>query len=365
MRETFETFEFESGDVLREVPVEYQRWGTLNADRDNVLLVCHALTGSADISDWWGGMLGPGRALDTDRYCVMAVNVPGSCYGTVGPTTTNPDTGEPYGPDFPVPTIRDMVALQKKLLDRLNVQGLEAVIGGSLGGMQVLEWAFMDGFVKRLIPMGVGGRHSAWCIGWSEAQRQAIYADPKWQDGRYDPEDPPAAGLASARMAAMLTYRSRASMEQRFGRERMESTESLDVPGTPPNAGSGSGPAEHADQPFAVQSYLRYKGQKLVERFDANCYVRLTQAMDSHDLARGRGPYEEVLASIDQPTLVVGIDTDVLYPLEEQEELARHIPNADLAVLESPHGHDAFLIETDELSTIVREWIEQEASCPA
>lgn len=355
MRERFDSFEFESGDVLRDVPVEYRTWGTLNEERDNVLLVCHALTGSADVADWWSGMLGPGRALDTDRYYVICINVPGSCYGTVGPTTRDPDTGRPYGPDFPIPTVRDMVRLQRRLLDRLQITGVEVAIGGSLGGMQVLEWALEGEFVKRLIPLGVGGRHSAWCIGWSEAQRQAIYADPKWQDGRYDPDDPPVGGLASARMAAMLTYRSRGSMEERFGRERMETPDvELDTPR-----------AEGDTPQFAVQSYLQYKGQKLVDRFDANSYVRLTQAMDTHDVARGRGPYEDVIRSITQPALVVGIDTDVLYPLEEQEELARLIPDGELAVLESPHGHDAFLIETDPLNDLVRRWIEQEASCPA
>lgn len=346
MKEVFSEFTFESGDRLHEVPVEYETWGELNDARDNVLLVCHALTGSARVDDWWGGILGPGRALDTDRYFVLCANVPGSCYGTVGPTTVNPTTGRPYGPEFPQVTVRDMVRLERLLLDRLDIQGVAAAIGGSMGGMQVLEWAFCDDYVRTLIPMGVGGRHSAWCIGWSEAQRQAIYADPKWQDGHYDPEDPPRAGLAAARMSAMISYRSRHSFEDRFGRERM-------------SAENGQEP------PFAVESYLRYQGEKLVDRFDANSYVRLTQAMDTHDVSRDRGRYEEVLQLIRQPMLVVGTDSDVLYPLAEQKELANYIPHAELAVLDSPHGHDAFLIETEYLNNVIPTWIEEQASCPA
>lgn len=346
MKEVFSEFTFDSGDRLTRVPVEYQTWGELNEARDNVLLVCHALTGSARVDDWWEEMLGPGRALDTDKYLILAANVPGSCYGTVGPTTNNPNTGRRYGADFPRVTIRDMVRLHRQLLDRLDIRGVAAAIGGSMGGMQVLEWAFYGDFVRKLIPMGVGGRHSAWCIGWSEAQRQAIYADPKWQDGKYDPEDPPAAGLAAARMSAMISYRSRQSFDDRFGRERMS-------------------PSNGQDPPFAVESYLRYQGRKLVNRFDANSYVRLTQAMDTHDVSTGRGAYKEALRSISQPTLVVGTDSDVLYPLSEQKELVENIPNAELAVLESPHGHDAFLIETEHLNNIIPRWIHEQASCPA
>ncbi len=346
MNEIIAEFTFDSGESLTDVPVEYETWGQLNDARDNVLLVCHALTGSARVDDWWGDLLGPGRALDTNRYLVLSANVPGSCYGTVGPTTTNPATGERYGPEFPQVTIRDMVGLHRRLLDRLDIRGVDAAIGGSMGGMQVLEWAFYGDLVRKLIPMGVGGRHSSWCIGWSEAQRQAIYADPKWRGGHYDPDDPPEAGLAAARMSAMISYRSRQSFEDRFGRERMSRT-------------NGQEP------PFAVESYLRYQGEKLVDRFDANSYVRLTQAMDTHDISAGRGRYEEVLAGIQQPTLVIGTDSDVLYPLAEQEELAELIPNAELAVLESPHGHDAFLIETEYLNNVIPTWIQQQASCPA
>ena len=341
---TVSELELENGAQLREVPVAYQTWGRLNEAGDNAVVVCHALTGNTDVPEWWQPLLGPGRALDTDRFFVICANVPGSPYGSVSPLTPRPDTRQPYGPDFPVFTIRDTVKLHRQLLEKLGVRQVTAAIGGSMGGMQVLEWAFHGDFVKALVPIAVGGRHSAWCIGWSEAQRQAIYADPRWQEGRYAPDDPPRRGLATARMMAMVSYRSQPSFEERFGRDRMN---------------------ESPTPQFAVESYLRYQGEQLVERFDANCYVQLTKQMDTHDVARGRGPYKDVLQSIDQPALVVGIDTDVLYPLAEQKKLAEHLPHADLAVIESPHGHDAFLIELEALNDVVDTWMAEHVSCPS
>ncbi len=336
----------ENGSVLREAPLAYQAWGRLSEARDNAVVVCHALTGGPDADVWWGGLVGPGRALDTERFFVICMSVLGSPYGTASPLTRDPETGAAYGADFPRVTIRDTVRLHRRLLDRLGVEQVALAVGGSMGGMQVLEWAFERGaggepFVRALCPVAVGGRHTAWQIGHGEAQRQAIYADPLWQGGRYAAEAPPAAGLAAARMMAMVSYRAPASFAERFGRARMPA----------PDGGSS------AEQPFAVESYLRYQGQKLVGRFDANCYVRLTEQMDTHDVARHRGPYAEVLASVAQPTLVIGIDTDVLYSLPEQDELAAHLPNAERAVIRSPHGHDAFLIEQDALAEALQPWM--------
>jgi len=341
-----QTFTLESGDTLREVPVAYQTWGTLNDAADNAVLVCHALTGDTAVDEWWGGLLGPGRALDPTEDFVVCLNVPGSPYGSVSPVTTDSDTGKHYGPNFPDCTIRDTVRLHRRALEQLGVRRVACALGGSMGGMHVLEWAFEtteDGapFVRSLVPVAVGGRHTAWQIGWSEAQRQAIYADPKWREGEYPPDDPPNSGLATARMMAMVSYRSQPSFEGRFGREVM---------------------AEQDGAPYAVESYLRHQGQKLVDRFDANSYVALTRQMDTHDVARGRGDYEAVLRSIEQPTLVVGIDSDVLYPLSEQEELVEHLPRATLEVLEAPHGHDSFLIEVDALNDFVAPWREKKRS---
>ena len=337
---TLTQFTLNDDTTLRDVPVAYRTWGTLNDAADNAVLVCHALTGDTDVADWWDGLLGPGRALDPTEDFVVCLNVPGSPYGSVSPVTMNPDTGAPYGPDFPAFTTRDTVRLHRRVLEQLSVRRVDCAIGGSMGGMHVLEWAFEttdDGapFVQALVPIAVGGRHTAWQIGWSEAQRQAIYADPKWQGGHYSPDDPPAQGLATARMMAMVSYRSKPSFDGRFGRDVM---------------------VEQDGTPYAVESYLRHHGDKLVDRFDANCYVALTQQMDTHDVARGRGDYEAVLSSIEQPTLVVGIDSDVLYPLPEQRELAGHLPRATLEVLSAPHGHDSFLIELDALNDLVASW---------
>lgn len=327
-------FTLESGLSLRQVPVAFQSWGQLNAQGDNAIVVCHALTGNADADQWWGELIGPGRALDTDRYFVVCANVIGSPYGSLSPLTVNPDTGRPYGADFPRTTIRDTVALHRALLEALGVRQVALAVGGSMGGMQVLEWAYTGTFVQRIAPIAVGGRHSAWCIGWSEAQRQAIFADPRWHEGRYEADDPPAAGLAAARMMAMISYRARPEFEARFGRVQQD-----------------------ADGLFSVEGYLRHQGTKLVQRFDANCYVHLTWQMDSHDVARGRGSYPEALRSIWQPTLVVGIRSDVLYPLEEQEELVKWIPNAELFVLDAPYGHDTFLIELETLNGMLQRWM--------
>ncbi len=333
----FPVFQLENGQELKDVAVAYRTWGRLNARRDNVIVVGHTLTGNTAVDEWWSGLLGPGKALDTDQYFVICANVLGSCYGSCGPTTVSPSTGQPYGPDFTSVTVRDSVRLHRRLLDHLGITGVELVIGGSLGGMQVLEWAFFGNYVKLLVPIAASGRHSAWCIGWSEVQRQAIYADPDWKDGHYPANRPPEAGLANARRIAMLTYRTQQSFEKRFGRSK-----------------------QNGDDQFAVESYLDYQGNKIVRRFDANSYITLTEKMDRHDIGRGRGNYYSVLETIVQPTLVIGIDSDILYPLAEQHELAQGIPGGELKILNSPHGHDAFLIEQNQLNTLITNWLRKQ-----
>lgn len=331
--------QLESGEVLQDAPIVAHTWGRLNEECDNCVLICHALTGNSNVHDWWPGIVGPGKAIDTERYYVVCANVPGSPYGSVSPLTVDPATGRSYGASFPAITIRDTVFAHRQLLDSLGVRRVAAAVGASMGGMQVLEWAFHGEFVQTLIPVAVGGRHSAWCIAWSEAQRQAIYTDPDWKDGRYTDDRRPESGLATARMMAMISYRSQHEFGQRFGRSLM--------------------PVNGAAPLYAAESYLRHQGKKLVRRFDANCYVHLTHQMDSHDVARGRGEYEEVLRSIEQPTLVVGITTDVLYPLDEQRELVDLLPRAQLEILEAPYGHDSFLIETDRMSELIEGWLDR------
>lgn len=324
-------FRLEDGTELPDVQVAYRTWGRLARDGSNAVLVCHALTGSADVDAWWGGLFGPGRALDPARDFIVCSNVLAGCYGTSGPLQPHPEDGARWGSRFPEVTIRDMVRLQALLLDHLGVGRLALVLGPSLGGMQVLEWAAsFPERVAAIAPIGVSGRHSAWCIAIGEAQRRAIYLDPDWQGGRYAPDQPPRHGLAVARMMAMVSYRSWENFEHRFGRKRQD-----------------------WDGEFAASSYLNYQGEKLYRRFDANTYVRLTQAMDSHDLARGRGEYADVLGRIRMPALVVSVDSDVLYPPHEQRELAELLPQARYEVLHTPAGHDGFLIETDALSEMI------------
>ncbi len=325
-----EPFVFELGGQISKFKVAYRTWGELNPEGTNAVLICHALTGSSDADIWWGDLFGENKAFDPSKDFVVCSNVIGSCYGSSGSISINPDTGKMYGPDFPQFTIRDMVTAQHRLMQHLGVKHLKMVIGGSLGGMQVMEWGLMfPDMVGAIVPIATSARHSAWCIGLSESQRQAIYADPNWKQGWYECGNEPKDGLGVARTIAMCTYRSRASFQTRFARSERHKGE------------------------FNVESYLKYQGEKMIERFDPNAYVKLTKAMDRHDIARGRGEYREVLESIPLPALVIAISSDILYPQEEQEEIARIMPNARLDILYSPHGHDTFLIEMDALNMLV------------
>jgi homoserine O-acetyltransferase len=324
-------FDLEGGERLEGVEVAYRSWGSLSLEADNAVLVCHALSGSADVDGWWSGVVGPGRGLDPEHDYVVAANVLGGCYGTTGPSTPAPGFPNGRGPEFPDVTIRDQVRLQAALLRGLGVRRLRLVVGGSMGGMQALEWGVTEPLpVDAVAALGAPARHSPWAIGLAETQRKAIETDLAWKGGRYDSGAPPKSGLAAARMLAMCSYRSPGSFRRRFRRER---------------AATGA---------FQVESYLRYQGEKLADRFDANSYLVITRAMDTHDLARGRGSLEGILQGIRPKVLLVGIPSDVLYTPEEVEELAEGIPGSELAWIESPHGHDAFLMELDEVSEILR-----------
>ncbi|SMO54734.1 homoserine O-acetyltransferase MetX [Fodinibius sediminis] len=327
-----EPFITESGFTIPEPEVAYQTWGKLNKARNNVVLVCHALTGNTAVDEWFDGLFGPGNTLDPERQFIICTNSLGSCYGTSGPASINPETGKPYRIDFPRITIRDMVRMQQRLLDDLEIPSIELVIGGSMGGMQALEWSIMDDRPQAAVFIGMGKAHRPWAIGISHTQRQAIYNDPNWQGGYYNPENPPRRGLALARMIAMISYRSDTDYENKFGRLSQQ--------------------GDDQDQ-FQVESYLDYQGQKLVDRFDAVSYVRLSQAMDSHDIARNRQSAEQVLGQVDVPSLVIGIDSDLLYPVQEQHELSQLLPNARYRELQSIHGHDAFLMEFKQMNDII------------
>ena len=331
------SFTTEGGETLTSPEITYRTWGTLNEEGSNAILICHALTGSADADEWLHGLFGTGKVFDPNQDFIVCANVFGGCYGSTGPSSINPDTGKPYQADFPALTIRDLVHQQQILLDHLNVQKLKFVFGGSMGGMQALEFGIMDDRPERLVLVAMGKAHSAWAIGVGETQRQAIMADPKWQQGYYNPDDPPANGLGTARMMAMISYRTHTSFQKRFSRKVQDDNKDM----------------------FQVESYLNYQGQKLVERFDANTYIRLTQVMDSHDVGRNRQSAESALQSVKVPALVIGIDSDILYPVSEQKELAELLPNGLYKELHSEDGHDGFLIEFERLSQYIFDFLSQ------
>jgi homoserine O-acetyltransferase len=320
-----DSLELEGGDVLRGARVAYRTWGKPS---DTAILVCHALTGSADADVWWGGTMGTGRLFDPDLEFIVSANVLGGCYGTTGPGSIDAD-GRRYGPDFPRITITDMVRAQRLLLDHLGVTRLALVIGGSMGGMQALAWAarYPD-LVEAVVPIGTGSAQSPWAIALSEAQRAAIVSDPRFEGGRYDTERQPEAGLATARMIAMCSYRSPGEFDARFGRQR--------------KAGA-----------YAAQSYLRHQGRKLVGRFDANTYLTLIRAMDDFEVDPGE---------VSAPVLAVGISSDVLYPAAEVKALADALPRGEYGELRAPQGHDAFLIETEALTALIRPFRERVAN---
>lgn len=407
-------FELESGYLLTRVPVAYKTWGKLNETGDNCMVICHALTGSSDVADWWGPLLGPGRAFDPTKFFIVCLNSLGSPYGSASPVTLNPETGERWGPEFPLCTVRDDVAIHRLILDSLGVKQIAVVIGGSMGGMLTLEWAFYGvDYVKNIIPLATSARHSAWCISWGEAQRQCIYSDPKYLDGYYDLNDPPATGLGAARMSALLTYRSRNSFEQRFGRKDPNLVKSIKAKNIAPSSPSHRQPStaqeEHwaihneghkrgrklVDEPvgsetsqersnsvsststtassnsvthrhqtfFSAQSYLRYQGDKFINRFDANCYISITRKLDTHDIARDRdGDLESLLGSLKQQALVVGISSDGLFTYSEQETIAQFMPNAELVKIDSPEGHDAFLLEFASINQMIMDFLNRECA---
>ncbi|QGG46673.1 homoserine O-acetyltransferase MetX [Heliorestis convoluta] len=347
----------ESGHRLGPITLAYETYGTLNEGRSNAILVAHALTGDQhaagkyDKSDkaagWWDDMIGPGKTIDTNRFFVICSNVLGGCRGTTGPSSINPATEMPYGMNFPVFTIRDMVRAQKALVQHLGVERLLCVIGGSMGGMQVLEWAVTyPDQIDGILPIATAGRMTAMGIAFNEVMRQSIMLDPTWNQGNYYPEVGPAQGLSIARMLGMITYRSDELFNLRFGR-RMVHTH----------------PDEYFrfDSRFEIESYLHYQGDKLVKRFDANSYLYLCKAMDLHDIGRRRGGLAKALGRIKAKTLFVGIDSDWLYPPSYMIEMAHLMEkkrkDVEYKELKSPHGHDAFLIEFDQMSPIIRDFI--------
>jgi homoserine O-acetyltransferase len=333
------------GGILTEVTVAYETYGKLAAKKDNVILVAHALTGDShpaahaeqDEPGWWDDLIGPGRPLDTERFYIICANVLGGCQGTTGPASSHPVSGQPYGMSFPEITVRDMVHVEKRLLDYLEIYHLVMVIGGSMGGMQALEWAvtypsFMDGVVAIAAP----GYSAAQAVAYNRVGRQAIMLDPQWQNGDYYGSEGPKNGLSIARALGMVTYQSEQSMDNKFSRRVR-------------------------DGQFEIENYLDYQGSSLVQRFDANSYLYLLKALDLYDLGAGYASYQAALARIEARVLAVGVSSDILYPAYQQAELIRIMRyvgvRAEYSEIDSPYGHDGFLIDFHLLRPVVSKFI--------
>ena len=351
---TFDSLPLQRGGHIAPVTVAYETWGKLNATGDNAVLITHALTGSSHAHDtenpgdpkaaWWNPLIGLGRFFDTSRYYVICSNILGGCYGTTGPSSVDPNTGRPYGMRFPVITIRDMVEVQRKLIEHLGVRQLAMVAGGSIGGQQSLEWAVAyPELVRKAIVVAATAALTAQAIAFSEVGRQAILADPLWQGGDYLPGEGPREGLAIARMLAMITYQSEEAMELRFARR----------PARNKNVSAPSGFTDPGER-FDVEGYLYHQGEALVRRFDANSYLYISRAMDLYDVSEGYPSLEAALSRLRSKALFIGIRSDFLFPAARVRWLADQVRTAGgeaiYAELDSPHGHDAFLKEWEQMN---------------
>jgi homoserine O-acetyltransferase len=356
-----EPLHLRSGGVLDSFTLAYETYGTLNVDRPNTILICHALSGDAHVAGyhtddpnekpgWWDDAVGPGKLFDTDRYFVICSNVIGGCQGSTGPSSLAPD-GKPYALRFPVVTVVDMIEAQRRLLDHLGIERLFAVVGGSMGGMQALQWAVSyPERVENTLFLASTTRSSALHIAFNETGRQAIYADPNWNNGNYYDGPPPAAGLAVARMMAHITYMSETSLEYKFGRD-LQSHDSIEYTFQEPE--------------FAVESYLSYQGKKFVDRFDANSYLYITKAIDYFDIGADYGSLQEALSRAQSAFLVVSFSSDWLYTRDQALELVRVLGDVGRDVeyhhVQAPFGHDSFLVEVDRMMEVVggyltRQW---------
>jgi len=351
---TFDTLPLQRGGQLGPVTIAYETWGTLNAEGNNAILITHALTGNSHAHEpqhmddpkkaWWNPLIGPGRPFDTSQYFVICSNVLGSCYGSTGPSSIDPSNGRPYGMRFPVITIPDMVRAQKVLIEHLGVRQLAMVAGGSIGGQQALEWAVSyPELVRKAIVVAATAALTAQAIALSEVGRQAIMADPLWRGGHYPPGHGPEAGLSIARMLAMITYQSEEGMEMRFARRPAEST-------------ANPTPSRSADLGgrFDVENYLYYQGEALVRRFDANSYLYISRAMDMYNISEGYPSLEAALRRLRSKVLFIGIRSDFLFPAARVRWLADQVRtfggDSTYVELDSPHGHDAFLKEWEQMT---------------
>ncbi|MEO0794517.1 MAG: homoserine O-acetyltransferase [Verrucomicrobiota bacterium] len=351
-----ESFTCDDGTILPGFTLRYESYGRLNERKDNAILICHALSGdhhaagAYTITDrktgWWNNMIGPGKPIDTNEYFVICSNCLGGCQGSTGPASPNPSTGHNYNLDFPVVTIRDMVRAQKLLIEHLGIEKLLAVVGGSMGGMQVLQWIIeYPDAVARALPMATTARQNAQAIAFNEVGRSAIMQDPDWNNGDFENAKGPRVGLAIARMMAHITYLSDKGMEDKFGRNRQANWAAREV----------------FDIEFEVESYLRYQGQSFVNRFDANTYLYFTKALDRFDLFGESGRLEEQLSKVTARVLVIGFTSDWLFPPQQNREIALALlrcgKHATYAEIDSALGHDSFLVEAPELEALVQSFL--------
>ncbi len=321
-------FKLESGKHLGELEIGYHTYGTLNSNRDNVVWVCHALTANSDVFDWWKGFFGDNNYFNPEEYFIVCANIQGSPYGSTSPLSTNPVTGQPYYLSFPQLTVRDVVKAHQLLAEHLQIENIEILLGGSLGGQQAIEWGIMEPErIKNLILIASNARHSPWGIAFNESQRLAISADRTFYANTPDGGKK---GLKAARSIALLSYRGYKTYSVTQQEEKDSVTDD-----------------------FKASSYQNYQGEKLVNRFNAYSYWYLSKTMDSHNVGRGRHGVEKALSLIKARTLVIGIKSDVLFPIEEQQYLFRHIPKSAFAELDSFYGHDGFLIDTEALKNII------------
>jgi homoserine O-acetyltransferase len=353
-------FVLEGGGALRDIDVAFETWGTLDADAGNAVLVCHALTGDSHAagrlepghltSGWWDDLIGPGKPLDTDRLFVVCANVLGGCQGTTGPASLHPEDGRPYGPRFPVVTVRDMVRTQAAVADHLGVDEWLGVVGGSMGGMQALEWAVMlPHRLRSVAAICTTPAASAEQIAWSSIGRHAIQQDPRWKGGDYygsAPGEGPHEGLIQARRLAQVTYRSEQVYSERFGRTPVDPRDDFRL-----------------ESRFQVEGYLDYHGAKLARRFDANSYLIVNKAMDLHDLSRGRGSMARALERVRVPVLNISVSSDRLYPPHLQQlthEVVRSVGGrSEHHTIDSPQGHDGFLLETERIGPLLTDFLDR------
>ena len=353
----------DSGKTLQSVTIAYETWGELNSDKSNAILLCHAWTGDSHAAGsaqegqptpgWWDGLVGSGCAIDTDKYFVVCTNSLGGCQGSTGPASPHPLDGKPYGSRFPVITVRDMVRAQVRVSDLLGIDVWHSVIGGSMGGMQVLEWGItFPHRVRTLVPIATCLQATAQQIAWGAIGRRSIRLDPKWRGGDYYDAtvgDGPWQGLAIARMVAQVTFRSDNVFTDRFGRELADTDADY----------NGLGLWDK----FEVENYLDHHGDKLIRRFDTNSYLIIGKAMDLHDVARGRGSLQTAASRITAPVLSMGISSDILYPTYQQKQIREIISESggscEYVEIDSPHGHDAFLINLDQVGKPLVEFLQK------